>query len=65
MELKTKLTFELIYSLLVKKIKSIKIFLNENLKKKYIRLLIFSAEYPIFLYLRKTENFDYASITNN
>ena len=43
----------------------LKNYLNENLKKRYIKFLIFSAGYLIFFVLKKTENFDCALIINN
>ena len=65
LEPKTKTTFGLIYLLLIKELKVLKEYLNENLKKEYIKLLTFLAGYPIFFVFKKNKNFDYTSITNS
>ena len=60
-----KFTCELIYLLLIKKLK---FYLNENLKKGYIRLLIFSAGYPILFIFKKNGKLrlcvDYRQLNN-
>ena len=48
-----KSTFGPIYSLSAKELKMLRKYLNENLKKRHIRLLIFSAGYSIFFVFKK------------
>ena len=53
MESEKKPTFGLIYFLSEKKLAILKDYLNENLKKEYIRSSIFSAGYFIFFIKKK------------
>ena len=50
LESEKKPTFGPIYSLSEKELAILRNYLNENLKKEYIRFSIFSAEYLIFFY---------------
>src|SRR6266576_3016559 len=50
---KIKPTFGLIYFLSEKKLKVLKKYLNDNLKKRHIRFSTFPAEYPIFFVRKK------------
>jgi hypothetical protein len=53
LEPETKSTFGLIYSLSAKELKVLKKYLNENLKKEYIRPLTFLAGYFILFVFKK------------
>ena len=48
-------TFELIYALFKKKLKTLREYLNENLKKKFIRKFKSSTKYSILFVLKKDE----------
>ena len=54
-ELNKTLTFELIYALFEKKLKILREYLNENLKKKFIRKSQSSTKYSILFVLKKDE----------
>ena len=60
-----KSTFGLIYFLSEKELAILKDYLNENLKKRHIRSLIFPAGYLIFLLRKKMARIDYASISDS
>ena len=68
MKSEIKLTFGPIYSLLIKKLEVLKKHLNENLKKEYIRSLIFSAGYFILFVTKKDSKLrlyvDYKQLNN-
>ena len=49
------LTFELIYALFEKELRTLREYLNENLKKKFIRKLKSSTKYSILFVLKKDE----------
>ena len=52
-ELSKTLTFELIYALFEKKLKILREYLNENLKKKFIKKSQSSTKYSILFVLKK------------
>ena len=54
-ELNKIFTFELIYSFFEKKLKTLREYLNENLKKKFIRKSQLSTKYLIFFVFKKNE----------
>ena len=60
-----KFTFGLIYFLSEKKLAILKDYLDENLKKEYIRSLIFPTGYLIFFIKKKIIYIDCASITDS
>ena len=68
LEPEKKFTFGLIYFLLEKELTVLRNYLNENLKKEYIRSSIFPAGYFIFFIKKKDGTFrlcvDYRQLNN-
>ena len=63
-----QLTFELIYALFEKKLKTFRKYLNENMKKEFIRKFESSTKYSILFVFKKNDTFrlcvDYRKLNN-
>ena len=64
----TQFTFEFIYAFFEKKLKALRKYLNENMKKKFIKKSQSSTKYSILFVFKKNETFrlcvDYRKLNN-
>ena len=68
LKLRKQLTFEFIYALFEKELKKIRKYLNENMKKEFIKKFELSTKYSIFFVFKKNDTFylcvDYRKLNN-